>query len=129
MSTAPLAAGRSRLADFAVMLAVALASLLLLIYFGHGEASRTYPRFLAEKMAAQGALIQTPLETFLRAGLPLRQFPGFPRSPIPFSLPINRWRRSPPGMGPAPPSSPAMPRCRVCRARATGCAPIATGRR
>jgi len=77
LSTAPLAAGRSRLADFAVMLAVALASLLLLIYVGHGEASRTYPRFLAEKMAAQGALIQTPLETFLRAGLPLRQFPGF----------------------------------------------------
>jgi predicted MFS family arabinose efflux permease len=73
----PLAGLRRRLADFAVMLAVALASLLLLVYVGYGEASRTYPRFLAEKMAAQGALIQTPLETFLRAGLPLRQFPGF----------------------------------------------------
>ena len=67
----------ARLADGAVMLIVALASLLLLIYVGYGEASRTYPRFLAEKMAAQGALIQTPLETYLRAGLPLRQFPGF----------------------------------------------------
>ena len=77
MSTTLLAARLSRLADFAVMLAVALASMLLLVYVGYGEASRTYPRFLVEKMMAQGALIQTPLETFLRAGLPLRQFPGF----------------------------------------------------
>ena len=72
MSTTLLAARLSRLADFAVMLAVALASMLLLVYVGYGEASRTYPRFLVEKMMAQGALIQTPLETFLRAGLPLR---------------------------------------------------------
>ncbi|MEI7875822.1 MAG: MFS transporter [Alphaproteobacteria bacterium] len=77
MSTTLLAALLRRLADFAVMMAVALASMLLLVYVGYGEASRTYPRFLAEKMMAQGALIQTPLETFLRAGLPLRQFPGF----------------------------------------------------
>ncbi len=63
--------------DAAVMFAVALASLLLLLYVGYGEARRTYPLFLAEKMTAQGALIQTPMETYLRAGLPLRQFPGF----------------------------------------------------
>ncbi|MGE0659004.1 MAG: MFS transporter [Reyranellaceae bacterium] len=69
--------GGARTIDAAVMFAVALASLLLLLYVGYGEARRTYPLFLAEKMTAQGALIQTPMETYLRAGLPLRQFPGF----------------------------------------------------
>lgn len=67
--------GRAR--DALILLVVTALSLLLLIYVGYGEASRTYPRFLAEKMAAQGALVQTSVESYLRAGLPLRQFPGF----------------------------------------------------
>ncbi|MEQ8698177.1 MAG: MFS transporter, partial [Bauldia litoralis] len=61
----------------AIMLAVALASLWLLVYVGYAEGRRTYQSFVVDKMAAQGELIQTPIETFLRNGLPLRQFPGF----------------------------------------------------
>jgi len=52
-------------------------SLLLLIFIGVGEARRTYPRFELEKLAAQGELIQTAMEPFLLADLPLEQFPGF----------------------------------------------------
>lgn len=52
-------------------------SLLLLIFIGLGEARRTYPRFELEKIAAQGELIQTAMEPFLLADLPLEQFPGF----------------------------------------------------
>lgn len=73
--TAP--AGGSRLVFGVVMLLVALASLLLLVYVGYAEGRRTYQNLVVDKMAAQGELVQTPLNTFLRAGLPLRQFPGF----------------------------------------------------
>ncbi len=77
MSVAPAQSRLGRARDALILLVVTALSLLLLIYVGYGEASRTYPRFLAEKMAAQGALVQTSLENYLRAGLPLRQFPGF----------------------------------------------------
>lgn len=67
----------ARLGAGLMMFAVALGSLLLLIYVGYGEVSRTYPRFVIEKMAAQAELVKAPLETHLRAGLPFAQFPGF----------------------------------------------------
>ncbi|MGE0153802.1 MAG: MFS transporter [Reyranellaceae bacterium] len=67
----------ARLREAALLYLVTALSLLLLVYVGYGEASRTYPRFLAQKMVAQGALVQTSVEAYLRAGLPLRQFPGF----------------------------------------------------
>ena len=56
------AAGRAAWLDGAIMLAVSLLSLLLLVYVGYAEAGRTYPRFVADKMAAQGDLVKTPME-------------------------------------------------------------------
>ena len=57
-----------RLVDAAVMLAVTVLSLGLLLYVALGEARKTYPAFQIEKMQAQGALVQTSIEGFLRAG-------------------------------------------------------------
>lgn len=68
---------RDRVRDGLIMLAVAAVSFALLVYVGWGEGKRTYPRFQVEKMVAQGELVQSALETYLRAGLPLTQFPGF----------------------------------------------------
>jgi predicted MFS family arabinose efflux permease len=52
-------------------------SLFLLIYVGHGEAKRTYQQFQAEKLIAQGQIIQKTMDTFLRGGHSVRQFVGF----------------------------------------------------
>lgn len=52
-------------------------SLLVLIYVGHGEAKRTYQQFQIEKLVAQGQILQTTLDTFLRSGYAIRQFVGF----------------------------------------------------
>lgn len=68
---------RHRLAYGATMFVVCGLSLLLLIYVGFGEAQRTYPSFHLEKLAAQGRIVQNAVESYLRAGLPLRQFVGF----------------------------------------------------
>ncbi len=59
------------------MAVVTALSLLLLIYVGFGEATRTFTHFQTEKLAAQGRLLQTTIEQFLRPGLPLEQFVGF----------------------------------------------------
>ncbi|MGK7890525.1 MAG: MFS transporter [Leptolyngbyaceae cyanobacterium] len=59
-------------------------SFILLIYIGLGEAHRTYPTLVLDKIAAQGAIVQSSLQTFVVAGLPLRQFPGF--TPLTASL-------------------------------------------
>jgi predicted MFS family arabinose efflux permease len=66
-----------RLLYGAIMLVVALAALWLLVYVGYAEGRRTYQSFVVDKMAAQGELVRSPVETFVRNGLPLRQFPGF----------------------------------------------------
>ena len=58
-------------------------SLLLLVYVGQGEANRTFTHFQTEKLAAQGRLLQTKIEHFLRPGLPLQQFVGFRTSAEP----------------------------------------------
>ncbi len=53
-------------------------SLLLLIYVGFGEATRTFQQFQIEKLAAQGRVVQNTMDTFLRPGvLPIKQFIGF----------------------------------------------------
>ncbi len=59
------------------ILAVALASVLLLVYVAYGEISRTNARFQTIRMTAQGEIIQNQIESHLRAGLPLDQFVGF----------------------------------------------------
>ena len=48
------------------MAVVTALSLLLLIYVGFGEATRTFTHFQTEKLAAQGRLLQTTIEQFLR---------------------------------------------------------------
>ncbi len=63
-----------RLVGVELILAV---SLVLLGYVGYGEAFRTYPRFEMEKLGAQGDIVQSSMSTFLIAGLPIEQFPGF----------------------------------------------------
>lgn len=59
------------------MFLVAGLSLALLIYVAYGEALRTYQQFHVEKVVAQGAVVQSPLEKHLRLGFPLQQYAGF----------------------------------------------------
>ncbi|MCA3514359.1 MAG: MFS transporter [Methylobacterium sp.] len=66
-----------RLVDAFVMLVVAAISMVLLIYVALGEARRNYERFQIEKLIAQGQVVQTALEAFVRPGLPAHQFIGF----------------------------------------------------
>lgn len=49
----------------------------LLYYVGIGEALRGYPALQLEKLSAQGETVRLSMETFLRAGVPLKQFVGF----------------------------------------------------
>ena len=68
---------RRRTLDALTMMLVSGLSLLLLIYVGFGEAQRTFQQFYLEKIQAQGSVIRGTMETFLRAGLPMRQYAGF----------------------------------------------------
>lgn len=68
---------RKGFVDAAMMALVTGLSLLLLIYVGFGEATRTFQQFQIEKLAAQGRVVQNTMETFLRPGLPIKQFIGF----------------------------------------------------
>ena len=68
---------KRRLIDATMMFLVLGLSLLLLIYVGFSEAKRTYQQFQLEKLEAQGKIAQNAMESFLRAGLPLRQYVGF----------------------------------------------------
>ncbi|MDN2584139.1 MFS transporter [Aquibium sp. ELW1220] len=67
----------SRLGRALSMAMLAAFSLGLLMYVGWGDAKRTLPGFEIQKMTAQGELVQTTMGAYLRAGLPLEQFPGF----------------------------------------------------
>lgn len=67
-----------RLKNVIKLTLVLIASLLLLLFVGFGEARRTYPALEVEKMAAQGELARNAIESYLRSDLPLDQFPGFP---------------------------------------------------
>jgi predicted MFS family arabinose efflux permease len=66
-----------RLADAATMFVVSFVCLVLLIFVAHGTATRTNEQLLVEKLVAQAQLVQSAMETYLRPGLPLRQFTGF----------------------------------------------------
>ena len=68
---------RQRLAEFTIMFCIGVLSLGLLAYVGNREASTKYPKFELEKVISQSRPIQTALEKFLNAGLPLAQFAGF----------------------------------------------------
>lgn len=63
--------------------AIALLSLLLLGYVGLGETLRSYPGLQHDRLVAQGEVVQTEMNTFLQAGLPLRQFVGFETLAVP----------------------------------------------
>ena len=67
----------SRIPDIIVPVTVLLISLILLLYIGYGEAYRTYPNLQFETLAAVGEMAQNRINTFLRTGFPLNQFPGF----------------------------------------------------
>ena len=66
-----------RIADGFTMFVVVWLSLLLLIYVALGEGSRIYERFQGDKLAGQVQVVQNTMQTFLRSGLPLKQFVGF----------------------------------------------------
>jgi hypothetical protein len=66
-----------RLVDALTMFVVAAISMVLLIYVAFGEARRNYERFQIEKLVAQGQVVQSAVETFVRPGLPAQQFIGF----------------------------------------------------
>ncbi|MBI3710423.1 MAG: hypothetical protein HY246_22485, partial [Proteobacteria bacterium] len=68
---------RRRAIDAVTMFLVSALSLLLLIYIGLGEAQRTYYQFHVDKVVAQARTIQNAMESYLQAGLPLKQFVGF----------------------------------------------------
>ncbi|MBM3525020.1 MAG: MFS transporter, partial [Alphaproteobacteria bacterium] len=46
-------------------------------YVGLGEATRTYQEFQVEKLAGQGRVMQSVMETYLRPGLSMKSFIGF----------------------------------------------------
>jgi MFS family permease len=73
-----------RLAEAFTMFAVSAISLALLLYVGFAEGKRNYERIELDKLTAQGVLVQTAIENFLRNGLPLVQFPGFAALVAPF---------------------------------------------
>lgn len=67
----------ARLGAAGTVALTALLSLGLLVYVGWGEAKRGWPRFAAEKAAAEAEVLAAALGPHLRAGLPLTTFPGF----------------------------------------------------
>ena len=66
-----------RLIEAVTMFLVSAVSLLLLMYVGYGEGRRTYEQFYLDKLMTQGRVVQNAMETYLRPGLPMKQFVGF----------------------------------------------------
>jgi predicted MFS family arabinose efflux permease len=67
-----------RFIDSLTMFIVCGLSLLLLVYVAYGEAQRHFLQFHIEKLQAQGRVVQSAVESYLRpGGLPLRQYVGF----------------------------------------------------
>ncbi len=67
----------ARMGDAVTMLIVSLLSITVLLYVAYGTARRSYEQAIIEASVAQGQLIQSSMETFIRPGLPLHQFVGF----------------------------------------------------
>jgi predicted MFS family arabinose efflux permease len=72
-----------RLGDAATMFAVSAACLLLLVFVAYGKASRTFEQLLIEKLVAQGQLVQSAVEAYVRPGIPLRQWAGYQQTTEP----------------------------------------------
>jgi hypothetical protein len=68
---------RRRLLDAATMFVVTAISLFLLLYVGYSEGRRVYGAFHTDMVVAQGRTVQSAMEGYLRAGLPLKQYAGF----------------------------------------------------
>lgn len=68
---------RRRLIDIVTMFFVTGISLFLLLYVGYGEGRRVYSAFHMDTIVAQGRTVQSAMENYLRAGLPLKQYAGF----------------------------------------------------
>ncbi len=66
-----------RVADAVTMFTVSAICLVLLLFVAHGTVTKTYEQLITEKLLAQGQLVQSSLENFIRPGLPLRQYVGF----------------------------------------------------
>jgi MFS family permease len=75
-STNDLPLGK-RLVDALTMFLVAAVSMVLLVYIAFGEARRNFERFQIEKLIAQGQVVHSTIEAFVRPGLPVHQFVGF----------------------------------------------------
>ena len=65
------------IAEMVPKIGVMAVSISLLLYVGYGEGFRTYPQFQMDTLAAQAESVTGSLDSFLDAGLPLEQFPGF----------------------------------------------------
>lgn len=66
-----------RVAEAVTMFAVSAICLVLLLFVAHGTVAKTYEQLITEKLLAQGQLVQSSLESFIRPGLPLSQYVGF----------------------------------------------------
>ena len=77
MSTQEAKSLRDRLVDAITMTIVSAACLTLLLFVAHGTILRAYEKLIVEKLFAQGQLVQSVMETYVRQGLPLRQYVGY----------------------------------------------------
>ena len=71
---------KSILKSFRVSLPLILVSsltLLLLVYVGFWEAARQNTIFQVSRLATQGGIVKKSVESYLQAGLPLKQYSGF----------------------------------------------------
>ncbi len=68
-----------RIVDAATMFAVSSICLLLLLFVGYGTVTRTYEQQVIDKLVAQGQLVQSSIEAYVRPGLPLSQYVGYQR--------------------------------------------------
>lgn len=75
--------GGARLRSALFLGGMAALALALLVFVGWGEAKRTYPGFIIDKMTAEAEIVRSAMDSHLRAGLPLRAYPGFGRIAAP----------------------------------------------
>ncbi len=68
---------RKRILYSSPMIIITVLTLLLATYVGFGEANRKYTVFQLQKLKTQGEIIKNAFDTYLKAGLPLKQFSGF----------------------------------------------------
>ena len=85
MTAKPVSRIKRLCVDALTMFFVSGLSLLLLMYVGFGEAQRTFQQLHVEKLIAQARVVQSALESYLRPGLPLKQYVGFTTSADPIT--------------------------------------------